>query len=87
MIARMGQGTVPKEKSVQYHEYVKQTGLKDYFNIDGNITAFMFARDEGDETHFFILSICRDLESIKNLQGKTAKRRDATRRMKNSCWS
>jgi heme-degrading monooxygenase HmoA len=70
MIARMWQGTVPKEKSVRFHEYVKQTGLKDYFNNDGNITAFMFARNEEDVTHFFVLSIWRDLEAIKEFAGE-----------------
>lgn len=74
MIARMWQGTVPKEKSVHYHEYVKQTGLKDYFNIDGNITAFIFSRDEGDVTHFFVLSIWRDMEAIKKFAGEDYER-------------
>ena len=70
MIARMWQGTVPKEKSVHFHEYVKQTGLKDYFNNDGNITAFLFARNEGDVTHFFVLSIWEDVEAIKKFAGE-----------------
>jgi heme-degrading monooxygenase HmoA len=70
MIARMWQGTVPKEKSELYQEYVNRTGLKDYFNIDGNITGFLFTRDEGNVTQFFVLSIWRDIEAIKEFAGE-----------------
>lgn len=70
MIARMWQGKVPKEKSVRYRKYVQQTGLKDYHKIDGNITAYLLTKDEGNVTHFFILSIWRDFEAIKEFAGK-----------------
>lgn len=70
MIARMWQGTVPKEKSLLYQKYVLQTGLKDYYNTDGNITAYLFIRDEEYVTHFFILSIWRDYAAIKEFAGE-----------------
>jgi heme-degrading monooxygenase HmoA len=70
MIARMWQGTVAKEKSARYHEYVKRTGLKDYFNTEGNITAFIFSKDEGPMTRFFVLSLWRDFEAIKEFAGE-----------------
>lgn len=70
MIARIWQGTVPKEKSVLYHKYVLRTGLKDYFNNDGNITAFIFTKDEGNVTQFFVLSLWRDFEAIIEFAGE-----------------
>lgn len=70
MIARIWQGEVPKEKSVLYREYVKGTGLKDLFNTEGNITAYLFSRDEGNLTRFFVLSLWRDFDAIKEFAGE-----------------
>ena len=74
MIARMWQGQVPKEKSSHYHEYVKLTGLKDIFVVDGNITAYLFSRNEGNVTTFIVLSIWRDLEAIIKFAGEDYER-------------
>jgi heme-degrading monooxygenase HmoA len=71
MIARMWHGKVPKEKSMAYHRYLLESGLKDYEKVEGNRGAFLLKWDEeGSITHFYTLSFWDDIESIKKFAGE-----------------
>lgn len=70
MIARIWHGIVPSAKSDEYLEYVKETGLNDYFKTEGNRGAFIFRRTDGDQTHFMTLSFWESFEAIKRFAGE-----------------
>jgi len=70
MIARMWHGRVPAEKSASYHQYLLDTGLKDYEKTEGNKGVFLLKRDEGPVTHFYTLTFWTDLASIRQFAGK-----------------
>lgn len=70
MIARMWHGKVPEEKSRSYHNYLLETGLKDYQEIDGNKGVFLLKREEGEITHFYTFSFWDNIDSIKKFAGE-----------------
>ena len=69
MIARMWHGRVPAEKSDEYHEFLKISGLKDYSGTEGNKGVFLLKKEEESITHFYTLTFWQDVESIKNFAG------------------
>jgi heme-degrading monooxygenase HmoA len=69
MIARMWHGKVPKDKSEAYHQYLLESGLKDYKSTPGNDGVFLLKKDEGDITHFYTLTFWTDLASIRKFAG------------------
>jgi len=69
MIARMWHGQVPKEKTELYHQYLLQTGLKDYEETKGNRGVFLLKREEASITHFYTLTFWDDLTSIRQFAG------------------
>ena len=70
MIARMWHGVVPKEKSADYHQYLLDTGMKDYEKVEGNRGAFLLKNDEQELTHFYTLSFWTNIEAIKMFAGE-----------------
>lgn len=69
MIARKWHGMVPAEKADAYHDYLIQTGLKDYAAIAGNRGVFLFKRIEDSIAHFDTLTFWDDYEAIKRFAG------------------
>jgi heme-degrading monooxygenase HmoA len=69
MIARMWHGKVPAEKTVEYHDYLNATGLKDYGAVAGNKGVFLLKKEEGNITHFYTLTFWDDFEAIKKFAG------------------
>jgi heme-degrading monooxygenase HmoA len=70
MIARMWHGKTPKEKSTSYHQFLLQTGLKEYGEVEGNKGVFLLKRDEGEITHFYTFTFWENIESIKKFAGE-----------------
>jgi heme-degrading monooxygenase HmoA len=70
MIARMWHGRVPKAKSAEYHQYLIDTGLRDYKSTPGNKGVYLLKRDEADVTHMYTLTFWQDLEAIKTFAGE-----------------
>ena len=70
MIARMWHGKVPEEKSSSYHNFLLETGLKDYQEIEGNKGVFLLKRDEGEITHFYTVTFWENIDSIKKFAGE-----------------
>jgi heme-degrading monooxygenase HmoA len=69
MIARMWHGKVPAQKASDYHQFLLQSGLKDYEETKGNKGIFLLKREEGDVTHFYTLTFWEDTEAIIRFAG------------------
>jgi hypothetical protein len=69
MIARMWHGIVLKENADKYHQYLLNTGLKDYENTPGNLGIFLLKRDGHAISHFYTLTFWDNIESIKRFAG------------------
>jgi hypothetical protein len=69
MIARMWHGKVPKEKSEAYHQYLLESGLKDYRATAGNEGVFLLKKDEGEITHFYTLTFWTGYPAIQQFAG------------------
>lgn len=69
MIARTWHGVVPENKGEEYFGYLKKTGLSDYEKTPGNRGVYVFRRTENGKTHFLLLSLWEDWESIRQFAG------------------
>jgi heme-degrading monooxygenase HmoA len=69
MIARMWHGEVPSTKAEAYHEYLNETGLKDYGAIPGNKGVYLLTKQVADSTHFYTLTFWDGWQAIKEFAG------------------
>lgn len=69
MIARTWHGVVPKSKTGEYFEYLKKTGVTDYTSVEGNRGVFVLRRTEGGQTHYLLLTLWDDEDSIRKFAG------------------
>ena len=70
IITRMWHGITKTEHADQYLKYIEETGLSDYRNIDGNLSAKILRRIEGDSCHFITITEWDSYESIIKFAGK-----------------
>lgn len=70
MIARLWHGRVLTAKAAAYHQYLIDTGLKDYAAIPGNRSVSLLKKEEGSITHFYTLTYWDDLVAIKKFAGE-----------------
>lgn len=70
MITRIWHGRTKTEDADTYLTYVRETGLKDYTSISGNISAKILRRIENDICHFYTVSEWTNIESIKKFTGE-----------------
>ena len=70
MIARIWHGRTEVSKASAYVDFLKQSGLPDYRNTEGNLGAYILRRIEGDEAHFLTLSFWKSLDAIKTFAGE-----------------
>jgi heme-degrading monooxygenase HmoA len=69
MIARTWHGKVPRDKADDYHQYLLETGVADYETTPGNQGVVVLRRDEGDVTHYLLLTLWESLDSIRAFAG------------------
>jgi len=70
MIARMWRGWVATDRAAEYVTYVTKTGLAEYRQTPGNLTAQLWTRDLGDgRTEVVTASWWESLEAIKGFAG------------------
>lgn len=74
MIARLWHGTVPVEKKEGYIDYLKATGIHDLQATPGNRGVLVLRREEGEISHFLLLSIWDTLASIQDFAGDPIER-------------
>jgi heme-degrading monooxygenase HmoA len=70
MIARTWHGRVPLEKADAYYSYLRRTGLADYAATPGNLGVTVLRRDEGNVTHFLLLTLWESIEAVQAFAGQ-----------------
>ena len=70
IITRIWHGKTLPENADSYLNYVQETGIKDYLETPGNITAKILRRKEKDACHFWTITEWKDIESIKKFAGE-----------------
>jgi hypothetical protein len=61
---------VLSEKAEAYHQFLLESGLKDYNSVAGNQGSFLLKREERGITHFYTLTFWQDWNSIKEFAGE-----------------
>jgi heme-degrading monooxygenase HmoA len=69
MIARLWHGAVPREKGAAYLQFLQRVALPDYRATPGNRGVHLLRREEGDASHFVLISYWESLESIRGFAG------------------
>lgn len=69
MITRIWHGRTKKEDADIYLNYIRETGLKDYHSIEGNLSAKILRRIENDICHFYTITEWDSIDSIKKFAG------------------
>ena len=59
-----------REDADNYLAYIQETGLKDYRSINGNISAKILRKVDGDICHFYTVSEWENLHCIKKFAGE-----------------
>ena len=70
MIARMWHGRVPSEKALEYRAFLTGRAIPDYRMVPGNVSVRILERNEGAITHFMMLTLWADLESVRTFAGE-----------------
>ncbi len=69
IITRIWHGRTLKQHSDIYLDYIIKTGLKDYLNTPGNLSAKVLRRIEDNICHFWTITEWADIQSIKKFAG------------------
>ncbi len=69
MIARTWHGIVPTRKADDYYAYLLRTGIPDYQATPGNRGVQVLRRQEGDRTHYLLISLWESYDAIRVFAG------------------
>lgn len=69
-VTRMWHGITKTEHADQYLNYIKETGLSGYRSVDGNLSAKILRRIEGNICHFLTITEWDSYESIREFAGE-----------------
>ena len=70
MILRLWRGVTPLEKAQGFLEYMKQTGVPDYLQSQGNRGAMIISRSDKTHTEFQLLSLWDSIDDLKRFGGE-----------------
>lgn len=68
-ITRIWHGMTKSEHANEYLKYVEETGMKEYRMVNGNISAKLLGRTEGNTCHFLTVTEWDSYDSIKKFGG------------------
>ena len=68
-ITRIWHGETKTEHADIYLKYIEETGMREYRNVDGNLSAKILRSIEGDICHFLTVTEWDSYESIKKFAG------------------
>jgi len=68
-ITRMWHGRTKAEHAEEYLEYVEATGIRDYREIEGNLSVRILRKVEKEVCHFWTVTEWDSIESIKKFAG------------------
>ena len=69
MILRTWHGRTSLADAEEYENFMRERAAPDYQSVPGLIRALFTRRDDGDAVHFLLVTIWRDLESLKQFAG------------------
>ena len=69
-ITRIWHGTTKAEHADEYLNYVEATGMKEYRQVKGNLSAKLLRRVDGNICHFLTVTEWDSYESIKQFAGE-----------------
>lgn len=69
LLARTWHGVVANEQAEEYYQFLQTTGVPGYKAVEGNRGVFVFQRPEGENTHFFLLTLWENLEALQRYTG------------------
>ncbi len=69
VITRIWQGITKSSDADIYLKYIEETGIKNYREIEGNLSAKILRRFEGNICHFLTITEWDSYESIKKFAG------------------
>lgn len=70
MITRIWHGKTRVEDADVYLKYIERSGMSDYKNINGNLSAKILRRIDGDICHFLTITEWDSYRSIKKFAGE-----------------
>ncbi len=70
MIVRMWHGRVNSSNSDEYAEFMKQRAAPDYGSVRGLQKLYFLRKDDGDVTHFLLVTVWDSMESVKKFAGE-----------------
>lgn len=69
MIARLWRGVTRQERSNEYLDYLKKTGVRDCKSTDGNRGVYVLRRNLNGNAEFLFISLWDSMESIQKFAG------------------
>ena len=69
MILRTWHGRTSFADAAEYEDFMRERAAPDYQSVPGLLRALFTRRDDGNEAHFLLVTIWRDLESLKQFAG------------------
>ncbi|MPR32435.1 antibiotic biosynthesis monooxygenase [Salmonirosea aquatica] len=70
MITRIWHGRTKAQDADAYLQYIRETGLKEYAETPGIVSAKILRRIEGDICHFYTITEWDTIHSIKAFAGE-----------------
>ncbi len=70
MIVRLWHGRVNSSKADEYADFMRERAAPDYGSVNGLQKLFFLRRDEGDVTHFLLITFWDSMESVKKFAGE-----------------
>ena len=69
MIVRTWHGRTRLADADEYETFMKERAAPDYGSVDGLEQLFFTRRDEGDVSHFLLVTIWHSMEAVKKFAG------------------
>ena len=70
LIARTWHGVVPTDRAHAYYAYLLRTGIPDYQATPGNRGLQVLRRQEGERTHFLLITLWESYAAIRAFAGE-----------------
>ncbi len=66
---RMWHGRVPRERADDYERFLIERAVPDYSSVDGLLKLYFTRRDDGEVTHFLLVTIWDSMDSMRRFAG------------------
>jgi heme-degrading monooxygenase HmoA len=74
MIARIWRGITLKEKADDYLVHLRETGLKDYAQTQGNRGVTVLRRNQGEHCEIMLISLWDSMDAVRAFAGENPDR-------------